>query len=129
GFCADIEGSAVGGFHDPWATTGHDYQFGSRPVVIAAAAYQPSELARDLVVAALCQNPLGHRELAHQDGIAGIYFEGLAQCLCPSSRRRGFRNSRAAIHHDGIANGMLLQESLRLEVLDLEAHASRLVAF
>jgi len=61
--------------------------------------------------------------------IAGLSFEGLAQRFGASSGRRGFGNSRAAIHHDGIANGMLLKQSLRLEVLDLEAHTSRLVAF
>src|SRR5262249_22804010 len=79
-------------------------------------------------IVTLCQNPFGHREPADQDGIAGISFEGLAQFLHGSSCRRGFENSRAAIHHDGIANGMLLKESLRLEVLDLEADAARLVA-
>src|SRR5580698_8751651 len=71
GFCADVEGSTVCGFHDPRATAGHDRELRSRPIAFTAAADQSSELARDLIVTALCQNPLGHSELAELDGIMG----------------------------------------------------------
>src|SRR5579863_1755206 len=126
GFCPNFEGAAVRSFHDPRTTTGHDDK--PRPIAITATADQLAKLARDLIVTALRQNPLGHRELAKKDAAARIGFEGLAGDLYTSARRRGLRNSRAAIHHHGIANGMLRKQSLRLEILDLKAHAARLVA-
>ena len=68
---------------------------------------------------------LGYCELADQDGgVIGLFFDGLAQSVDVSPRRNGFRNSRTAKRHDGIANSMLLEQSLRLEIFDLEAYAA-----
>src|SRR5215470_1608948 len=74
GFCAGFEGSTVGGLHDARAAASHDRQPGWSAIAITAAAYQPSEFTRDLIVVTLCQNTFGHCELADQYGITGIVF-------------------------------------------------------
>ena len=124
---ADVEGAAVGGFHYPRPSAGHDHHlaiFG----LFACLADQVPELARDLVIMALGENALGDREPAGDCFLTRSGGLRRAQGFHVPARRPRLANSRAAEHHDRVADTVLVEQSFRFEVLELQAQAAGLVA-
>ncbi len=124
---ADVESAAVGGFHHPGPSAGHDHHlaiFG----LFACLADQPPELARDLVIMALGENALGDREPAGDCFLTRSGGLRRAQGFHVPARRPRLANSRAAEHHDRMADTVLVEQGFRFEVFELQPQAAGLVA-
>src|SRR5439155_1221323 len=94
---------------------------------IAFADQQP-ELARDLVIMALGENALGDREPPGDCFLARSGGLRRAQGFHVPARRPRLANSRAAEHHDRVADTVLVEQGFRFEVFELQPQAAGLVA-
>jgi hypothetical protein len=117
----------VGGLHQSWATPGQN----GDPLAMAingAFGHQPAEGVGDLVVMALRDDPGGRCERPFTGGIARRALQRLgAGCHVPMRRVR-VRDPGAAEDDDRVADPMLGQPGLGLEVVELQARPARHLA-
>jgi hypothetical protein len=116
--------AAIGRLHDAGPAAGHDAG-AARAAIGAGAADQPAEGARDLVVVAGLGEAPGRDELLLRVGIGGIGCRGNRRRLEPAPRGLRLGHAGASEHHDGMADVVLPQKRLGLEVFELQAQAAR----
>jgi hypothetical protein len=120
-FGADVEGAAVGGFHDAGAAAGHDDQV-ALVVCLAVVGDHPAELARLVVEVALGEDAFGA-----DDRPLSLRIVGQALCLHLRLGQTGLgdftgNDLRAAEDYDGGANFVFAEDGLSLVELQLHAH-------
>jgi len=119
--CADLEGPAVGGLHQAGAAAGHDHVL-RLPVgrLLALAGDDRGELPGQIVVPALGGQPFGPPDGPLTPNILGrVGQAGLGPLQVRGSLGR-VHDPRAAEHHDGRADVVILEDHLGLKQLQLD---------
>jgi hypothetical protein len=99
GFGFDVEGTTIGGLHDPGSAACHD-----DPVLpvggLARRAHEAAEFASHLVVVALRQDTLGNCQPARQVLVAGIGCQCRLQHIHLALCRSRLANPRTSENYD-----------------------------
>ncbi len=123
----DVERAPVGRFHDARAAAGHDQRL---PVALLSVGFgdEPAELARDIVIAAVGQNPLRDREAPFEIGRVSAGGLRGAQGLDPAERLFGLADARTAEHDDGPEHVIGSKQEFGLEIVHLQTQPTHRVA-
>ena len=109
-----VAGAAVGGFHHRRPAARADDELPPPFLVAVAAAGEPRQLAGDVVIARLRLQPLGDQPLL----VVG-------RRLDQSVGQRRLRDPRRAVEDEHRADLGFVEEQLRLQQLELEAHRAQ----
>ncbi len=122
-----VECASVRCLHDAGAAPCHDQHLPVRHLAVGVAD-ETAELAGDLVIATLVENPLSDSHMVRGLRVLRIVGQGVARGLDPAARLRRLANPRAAEHDDRPLDLVRPERELGLEVVHLQAQAADRVA-
>ena len=84
--------------------------------------------ARDVIIPALRRDAPGDVEPPLELGILGVGGERIGQCRGGSRRDGRLRDAGAAEHDDRVGDFVLVEQRLRLQVIEHQPHAAHVAA-